>query len=560
MRHVLEKLKLANRSMKHKLVIYMAAMGLLLAAVLLVSLQIFGRINTPGEELSKSMSIQMEVFRSDMASLWRNVSGMSTHLSKDMTEILEDALSEQGMTFSELDGNLDAISQVEEALLEPLCQYARQTDCSEAFVILEAAIGVSSGEADRSGLYVQRSNAEHLTGDLLLYRGMAEIGKAHGVMPHRKWSREFNTEAVPDYRERLADAAVPVSSASCRTTALITLPGTSERAVLLTVPMIGEDGTVYGLCGFGVNQTYFAAHHKQPTGFQSVACLMASEGSVSDTLDGSGCLMAGGAGDYCFVPNNGTLALTSMRHGLTAMKCGDLSYVGMTMDFTAADGDSESRTLAVLIPAQDYRQLVVRSIWQTALLLFLLLFALCLACIVVSRRYLSPLLRDLRQLTEENRGNGQMSYSEFAAVSGSLRAQDEAHQETVSALESEKDAALRQSEFLQAQVEETQSQLETVQTDASRMAHAQKDDIDPEAYRIFVTGLDKLTNTERKIYEGYVAGMGPQEMSVQFSVKVSTIYSHTKSILRKTGLDSYRKVQQYAAILRQTQEEQESET
>lgn len=567
MRHVLEKLNYANRSMKHKLVIYMAAMGLLLAAVLLVSLQILGRINTPGEELSKSMSIQMEVFRSDMASLWRNVSGMSTHLSKDMTDILEDTLAEQGMTFSELDGNLDAISQVEEALLEPLCQYARQTDCSGAFVILEAAIGVSSGEADRSGLYVQRSNAEHLTGDLLLYRGMAEIGKAHGVMPHRKWSREFNTETLPDYRQCLADAAVPVSSASCRTSALITLPGTSERAVLLTIPMVGEDGTVYGLCGFGVNQTYFAAHHKQPTGFQSVACLMASEGGVSNTLDSGGCLMTGGAGDYCYVPINDRLTLKPMRHGMTSMKCGDLSYVGMTMDFTAVGGDSESRTLAVLIPAQDYRQLVVRSVWQTALLLFLLLFALCLACIVLSRRYLSPLLRDLRQLTEENRGDGQMSYSEFAAVSGSLRAQDEAHQETVFALESEKDAALRQSEsllgekaVLQAQVEETQSRLETVQTDASRMAHAQKDDIDPEVYRIFVTGLDKLTNTERKIYEGYVVGMGPQEMSVQFSVKVSTIYSHTKSILRKTGLDSYRKVQQYAAILRQTQEEQENET
>ena len=270
MRHVLEKLNYANRSMKHKLVLYMAAMGLLLAAVLLVSLQIFGRINTPGEEWSKSMSIQMEVFRSDMTSLWRNVSGMSAHLSKDMTDILEDTLAEQGMTFSELDGNLDAISQVEEALLEPLCQYARQTDCSGAFVILEAAIGVSSGEADRSGLYVQRSNAEHLTGDLLLYRGMAEIGKAHGVMPHRKWSREFNTETLPDYRQCLADAAAPVSSASCRTSALITLPGTSERAVLLTIPMVGEDGTVYGLCGFGVNQTYFAAHHKQPTAFKAL--------------------------------------------------------------------------------------------------------------------------------------------------------------------------------------------------------------------------------------------------------------------------------------------------
>ena len=102
--------------------------------------------------------------------------------------------------------------------------------------------------------------------------------------------------------------------------------------------------------------------------------------------------------------------------------------------------------------------------------------------------------------------------------------------------------------------------METVQTDASRMAHAQKDDIDPEVYQIFVTGLDKLTKTERKIYEGYVTGMTPQEMSDQFSVQINTIYNHTKNLLQKTGLESYRKVQQYAAILRQTQGEQENET
>ena len=54
MRHVLEKLNYANRSLKHKLLLYMAAMGLLLAAVLLVSLQIFGRINTPARSCPKA--------------------------------------------------------------------------------------------------------------------------------------------------------------------------------------------------------------------------------------------------------------------------------------------------------------------------------------------------------------------------------------------------------------------------------------------------------------------------------------------------------------------------
>lgn len=54
MRHVLEKLNYANRSMKHKLVLYMAAMGLLLAAVLLVSLQILGGSIPPARSCPKA--------------------------------------------------------------------------------------------------------------------------------------------------------------------------------------------------------------------------------------------------------------------------------------------------------------------------------------------------------------------------------------------------------------------------------------------------------------------------------------------------------------------------
>ena len=34
---------------------------------------------------------------------------------------------------------------------------------------------------------------------LLLYRGSAEVGKDHSVMPHRKWRMEFQTDQFPDY-------------------------------------------------------------------------------------------------------------------------------------------------------------------------------------------------------------------------------------------------------------------------------------------------------------------------------------------------------------------------
>ena len=44
--------------------------------------------------------------------------------------------------------------------------------------------------------------------------------------------------------------------------------------------MVGADGRVYGLCGFSVNQTYFSAHHAQPSAVSSLACVLsdAAEG------------------------------------------------------------------------------------------------------------------------------------------------------------------------------------------------------------------------------------------------------------------------------------------
>ena len=143
-------------------------------------------------------------------------------------------------------------------MLEPLCQYVRQADCSGAFVMLNTSL-VSNTESF-SGLYVQRSNAAHTTSGLLLYRGMADIGRQHGVMPHRKWAQEFDLSEFPGFAEHLKTASVPIER-DCRTTSLLTLPDTSERAILLTVPMLGADGTAYGLCGFSVNQTYFSSHH-----------------------------------------------------------------------------------------------------------------------------------------------------------------------------------------------------------------------------------------------------------------------------------------------------------
>jgi len=177
----------------------------------------------------------------------------------------------------------------------------------------------------RSGLYVQRANAGRVTNNLLLFRGIASVGKAHNVMPHRKWAQEFHIGQFPNYAEHTMQAAAPIAD-SRRTTDLVTLPGTSEKAVLLTIPMIGADGTVYGMCGFAINQSFFSARYDQPSNLSRLACLLTTESG--DTLDAGAALMTYTEEGFCYVPPE-ALTVKPMSNGLVSLNGGGFSFVGM---------------------------------------------------------------------------------------------------------------------------------------------------------------------------------------------------------------------------------------
>ena len=96
---------------------------------------LFGTLGTNQENELGPMSRILYIFRDILAlthsanTLWRNVSVMGVHLSEDMTDLIE----EQTSDFSSLSGDVNAVEALQETMLEPLCQYGRQVDCSGAF-------------------------------------------------------------------------------------------------------------------------------------------------------------------------------------------------------------------------------------------------------------------------------------------------------------------------------------------------------------------------------------------------------------------------------------------
>ena len=540
---LLAKLKQAQPSMRRRLFLYMGALAALLLAVLLVALLLLGQLKSPRAETEKALTFQMGAFRSDMASLWRNVSVMGIHLSQDMTAIIE----EQTSDFSSLNGDVDAVGALQEAMLEPLCQYVRQTDCSGGFVLLSVSLNPDAAADSFSGLYAQRSNAEHTTSDLLLYRGMADIGRQHRVMPHRKWAQEFCPADFPGLADQLEAASAPIERA-CRTTELLTLPGTTEQAILLTVPMIGADGTVYGLCGFSVNQTYFLAHHAQPTGIGSLACVLSDSAEGLDVQRG---LLTYPTGDFCFVPDE-LLEKRSLRGGLSAFVGTELSFVGISEPFTVAAGDEAPHDLTVLIPKSDYDRALLKSRLEAAGVLMLLLFFAVSCCLFYTRRYLRPILRDIERLKDES-GGTQMTFDELQPVSARLRS----HEQTITVLETEKLDLQGQVEHMQSQVVDTQEQLDDSLAEIRRLAYLGKKELDPADYQKFLEGYAKLSSKELEICAALAKGLSARQCAEQTGNALSTIDTYRKRVYGKTNIHRVRQLRLCYALMQLEQAEQD---
>lgn len=540
---LLSKLKRAKPSMRRRLLLYMGALAALLLFSLFAVLLLLRQLKSPREEMKKSLTFQMEAFRSDVTSLWRNVSVMGVHLSEDMTALIEERVKD----FDALSGSADALEQLEASMLGPLCQYVQQADCSGGFVLLSVSLNPDAAADSFSGLYVQHSNAEHTTSDLLLYRGMADIGRQHRVMPHRKWAQEFCPADFPGLADQLEAASAPIERA-CHTTELLTLPGTTEQAILLSVPMVGADGRVYGLCGFSVNQTYFSAHHAQPSAVSSLACVLSDAAEGLDIQKG---LLTYHAGGFCFVPDE-LLAEKSLRGGLSAFVGTELSFVGISEPFTVAAGDEAPHDLTVLIPKSDYDRALLKSRLEAAGVLMLLLFFAVSCRLFYTRRYLRPILRDIERLKDES-GGTQMTFDELQPVSARLRS----HEQTITVLETEKLDLQGQVEHMQSQVVDTQEQLDDSLAEIRRLAYLGKKELDPADYQKFLEGYAKLSSKELEICAALAKGLSARQCAEQTGNALSTIDTYRKRVYGKTNIHRVRQLRLCYALMQLEQAEQD---
>ena len=547
----LPKIRPRELTLKKKLFGYMLLLAVLLVLVLLGGLFLFGRFDSTDKDTYESLNIQMDVFERDVFRHFDGLAAAGIRLSEDTSEFLDEYLDDSGIAFAQITDSEELIYDIQSQLIKPLRETLLQEACSGVFVMLDTTVNskLEGAELSRAGIYLQVNGYESSDRSVLLYRGQAQVGKENSAMPHRKWRQEFRTDLFPDYDRIMSEAALPLEK-TYRFTDLVTLPGTSEKVILVVVPVMGNDGTVYGLCGYEVSNSYFMAHHAQMTRIRHLTGLVTfGSGDALDTSEGLSCGVVEG---YYRHPQ-GMLEVSAMPGGMLRFEGDVVPYVGLQRTVTLSP-NNEDFVLSVMMLGSDYDNAVRRSKLQNVLLFALVLFFCLQCCRFFSKRFLNPILQGIEQIKAEDRADAQFDVVEINDLFDYLAEKDRAHEETLRLLDEERKRVEEEKLRIQNEYNETQSKYETVYAKIKRMEKTIGPEIDPDDYQTFERGIQTLTPTERRVFDCYLEGKNVAEIIEIFAIKESTLRFHNKNIYSKLGVSSLKQLLHYAMLMKKKEE------
>ena len=533
-----------KQSMKRKLFGYMFLLAILLLILLFAGLLLIGQFTGIKQKTYETLDFQADVFERQIDSHIDGLAVMGIQLSSHTTAVIENYLADNRIKFSDLNNSEKNVSGVQEALFDILKYKLLETDCSGAFIVLDAAVNttIDGAKKSRTGLYLQHGSLDSSDNDILLYRGLPELGKRHGVMPHRKWRLEFRTDRFPNYTEMMEVSELPLQCAY-RISNVFTLTGTSEKTVLLTLPIIGSNGTVYGLCGFEVSESYFKHVFSQPSNLDHA--IFAINKGGEGIINAANSFSCGITNGYYLAPK-GDFTSSDFGNGLTLFKGNSTSYIGVSKQVQLCK-DNCPYSLTVLIPKQDYNVWSADNTVRIILLMLLLVSATVGCCFYFSRRFLLPIKQGLEQIKQKEY-NGHSNVTEIDDLFAFLAEQDRLAEAQLAEVESQKSQ-------IQSALDQMSSKKDEAEQKVARLAYSRKNEIDPYDYEQFLMGVKTLTQMERTVFDHYLAGKSVKEIVDLEGIKESTVRFHNRNIYSKLGVNSLKQLLLFAAIMKRDEEE-----
>ena len=496
--------------MERRLFLYWLIMVLAVMTAVFVVLIVAGVFSNDAGKLGGTLSVQQKNTTMTFNKLIDTLNAQNLALSEQITREVADILETEERTFKDLDNNPELITRIEERMCFYLQTIVRSRSCSGAYFILDATTNTEAPGADRSrmGLYLRSGNAgtdgmanQYIT----FFRGVADVARKENIQMHNRWNLEFDIDNVPGY-EILMDFDGRRILDSCYLSNRVTLSGTWEQVVLLSIPVVLE-GKVRGVCGVELSELFFnMVFPSVESPYGNMVTVVAPIADKRLLLDGA----ISGKTDGTYFTTDGTLLIKNGEHYNTYSD-GSRTYFGNHIVIPKAVDGRSDLTLVTLVPEISYQSSVAknRTFWLCGGLGFLVL--MLLAAMFLTRRFMLPIQKQIRALKDQK------------------EPQEESNSGII-----EIDELLAYMHARQAKPDEE-----------SKMPPGME-----ELFFDFARRVETLTPMERTVLQYYINGFSVNEIAEKEFISLSTVRKHNSNINRKLGVSTREELLLYIDMFR----------
>ena len=528
---LLQHFRAESLSLRKRFLLYIVSAVATFLALAMVLLNLFGFINSANVQIMRDLDAWLANSADSIEQDCDELAACAISFSHQLESQIQDFLIEQQLQFDDLQDNTRALTDLQQELYDTVYLNMQVAPASGTFYILNTTVNSTSETPLFNGIYlkyVNLSSENTVNNDFALYRGSYATGKENNLTFHSGWNNENRTDFFEDCESVFSEGVHYALSTVSE------IPDTWENARYIYVPLRDRQDRIIGVCGFEISNLLFRLSNKteDPRWGQLICGLIdQQQGSYRGQFSSN---------RY----QNNTLQIVSKKN-YTQFVFGAEDCVGATQEIFLG---KDTFTVAVMMPMAQYQKFVRNGQLQNAMIFLILGIVALASCVIMSHRYVSPILKRIEQVKANEIGGDPTNIREIEDLFAYLAARDEAYEARLEELEKERQAAEANATQTQKDYQTALRQLDLVQGELEQLAASQHREIVLEEYEYFLCNLGTLTATEYKVYELYLAGKNVKQIAEILGISENTLKYHNKNIYSKLGISSRKQMLRFAAL------------
>lgn len=539
-KNLVNYIKTEKHSMRRRFVLYIITIITVFLALLLLLLNLFGVLNPTDRELSDILGTQLATYSEKIEHDIDKTAAYAISFSEQLETDIQKYMLQNNLCFDDLKDNPDAIYKLQEALYNTVYLNMQISPSSGAFYILNTTVNSKSETPLYSGIYLKYVNLyseKTANKQFTLYRGALETGKKNDLLFHSGWKNECKT----DFFEK--SDSLFINNTRYVLSSVKEIPETWESARYVFVPIHDIKNNIIGVCGFEINNLYFQLAQKpvdDSLGHVVYGLLNTENGKLSGQFTSNSYYVS----DYEDAPFK-----ISKKNDFSLFDFGVDTCIGKTEKIRLGNNTFD---VSVMITQAQYNKYIQEGRRNLVLILLVITVFAVAACMFLSKKYVSPILRKIEQIkTSQNFGDDETKIKEIDDLFAFLQEKDSRYESQLEVLEKSKHIAEEEATKAKEAYERALKEYELVKCEIEQLSEKNKKNIVLEEYEYFLCNLSTLTASEYRIYELYLQGKNGKQIAEIAGIKENTLKFHNKNIYSKLGVSSRKQLLKFAALKQQ---------